>query len=122
MSSSQPVKLSISEKLTVIEIQQFFSSAYNFLKIEFYKTLELNGIRITKKVEGNSLLPKPKNSIIDLGSSRTVQQIKSDFNQATGLIARVFRKSGNVWIETSLTDDWTLERQNAEGQIIGQSQ
>ncbi|MBM3178080.1 MAG: hypothetical protein FJZ78_08750 [Bacteroidetes bacterium] len=122
MSTLQPINLSISEKLTVAEIQQFFSGTYNFLKIEFYKTLELNGIRITKKIENHSLLPKAAMPSIDLSHFRTVEQIKADFQRATGLIARVFRKSGNVWIETSLTDDWSLERQNAEGKLIEQTQ
>jgi hypothetical protein len=27
----------------------------------------------------------------------------------------VFRKSGKTWLETSVTDDWTLKRQNEEG-------
>jgi len=32
-----------------------------------------------------------------------------------GLIAEVFRRSGNVWIETILTNNWTLGQQNPEG-------
>jgi hypothetical protein len=32
-----------------------------------------------------------------------------------GLSVQVFRKSGNVWLETSATDNWTLRQQNNEG-------
>jgi hypothetical protein len=35
--------------------------------------------------------------------------------QEFGLCVQVFRKSGNHWIETSLTNSWTLEQQNREG-------
>lgn len=35
-----------------------------------------------------------------------------------GLPAQVFRRSGNVWIETSLTNDWTLAQQNYEGELL----
>jgi hypothetical protein len=28
---------------------------------------------------------------------------------------QVFRKSGNVWLETSATDAWSLKQQNQEG-------
>jgi len=38
-----------------------------------------------------------------------------------GLSAQVFRKSGNLWIETSLTDSWTLSRQNKEGKEMSQT-
>ncbi|MFZ9982087.1 MAG: hypothetical protein ACO3FI_08660 [Cyclobacteriaceae bacterium] len=44
--------------------------------------------------------------------------MKEEFKSATGLLVKIFRKSGNVWIETSLTDDWTLERQNEEGKSM----
>ncbi|MNF16790.1 hypothetical protein D3C80_2199700 [compost metagenome] len=41
--------------------------------------------------------------------------VEKDFWEKLGLSAQIFRKSGNLWIETSLTDDWTLARQNDEG-------
>jgi len=43
--------------------------------------------------------------------------VEKDF-ESLGLFAEVFRKSGNVWIETSLTNDWTLQQQNLEGEEI----
>ena len=33
-----------------------------------------------------------------------------------GLSAQVFRLSGDVWLETTSTDNWTLEEQNSTGQ------
>jgi hypothetical protein len=30
----------------------------------------------------------------------------------------VFRKSGNLWLETTMTDDWTLQQQNDHGYEI----
>jgi hypothetical protein len=100
---------------TVGDIQQVFSHAFPYLKIDFFKNLELNGIRITKKLEPPFTISKPENAVIELEGSRTISAVKNDFLNLTGLASRIFRKSGNVWIETSLTDDWTLNRQNAEG-------
>jgi hypothetical protein len=103
---------------TIGDIQQAFSQAFPYLKIDFFKNLELNGIRITKKLEPPFTIFNSADTVIDLEGSRTISDIKKDFLNITGLVTRIFRKSGNVWIETSLTDDWTLSRQNTEGSQI----
>lgn len=96
-----------------------FADHFPFLKIEFFKNLELNGIRITKKLENSYGLFRIPETEISLLASRTIQSLKRDIFEITGLTAKIFRKSGNVWIETSLTDDWSLDRQNEEGKQIG---
>ena len=40
--------------------------------------------------------------------------LKKDF----GLRAQVFRKSGNLWLETTMTDGWTLAQQNYHGKEL----
>ncbi|HEY6978517.1 MAG TPA: hypothetical protein VH396_19600, partial [Chitinophagaceae bacterium] len=55
---------------------------------------------------------------IDISKQRTVAQLEEDFKELFGLHAQLYRKLGNLWIETSLTDDWTLEQQNNEGGFI----
>ena len=56
--------------------------------------------------------------IIDISKEKTVAALEKDLHDKTGLVAQVFRKSGKVWIETSLTYDWTLGQQNNEGELI----
>lgn len=119
-SSSQ--HLSIFEGQTIGAVQKIFSERYPYLRIDFFRNLELNGIRITKKLENAySLFQLPQSEISLLGD-RTVKSLKDDIRKATGLMAKIFRRSGNVWIETSLTDDWTLERQNEEGKLMAPNQ
>jgi hypothetical protein len=43
---------------------------------------------------------------------------EKDFEKILGLSAHIFRKSGNVWVETTLNNDWPLEEQNEEGKQI----
>jgi hypothetical protein len=50
----------------------------------------------------------------------TVAELEQQFNNLYGLEPIILRKSGNVWIETSITDDWTLEEQNTQGELITQ--
>jgi len=115
LTNSSPYSISIFEGQTIGAIQKIFAEHFPFLKIEFFKILELNGIRINKKLENNYGLFRLPETEISLSEGRTIQSLKQNFFETTGLTAKIFRKSGNVWIETSLTDDWSLDRQNEEG-------
>lgn len=53
-----------------------------------------------------------------MSGDRTVLQLEKDIWEALGIAAQVYRRSGDLWIETSLTDDWTLNRQNKEGEAF----
>ena len=46
----------------------------------------------------------------------TVAQLKKLLSEKLGLLPLIYRKSGSMWIETSLTEDWSLERQNHEAE------
>jgi hypothetical protein len=35
-----------------------------------------------------------------------------------GIHVQLFRKSGKVWINTSVTSSWTLEEQNKQGEVL----
>jgi len=112
--------LNIGEATQVKHIQNEFNSVYPFLKIDFLKERAVNKKLLQKAEKVN-----PDDKIlttgikINIGRQRTVAQLKNDLKQMLGLTAEVFRKSGNMlWIETSLTDDWTLEQQNNEGELI----
>lgn len=48
----------------------------------------------------------------------TVAELEQEFGRIFGLSAQVFRKSGKMWIETTVTDKWTLEQQNSEGEAL----
>ncbi len=56
--------------------------------------------------------------IVDISIDKTVAELESELWIKFGLSAQVFRKTGSVWVETNLTDAWTLERQNIEGQEL----
>jgi hypothetical protein len=57
-----------------------------------------------------------KEATINIPSSITVHELEKLFQQDLGLYIQVFRKSGKVWLETTATDNWSLFKQNVEGQ------
>ena len=110
--------LHIDEETRIGKIKTDFNTCYPFLKIDFLKESAAKKIRAgeSEKINGYEKIAKS----IDINTQRTVAQLKKDFRDIFGLTAEVFRKSGSVWIETSLTDDWTLEQQNREAEYISQ--
>ena len=116
------MKIYIEKGTSVDEIKKVFTARYPYLRIELYKNPSNNNIPIKKEaLPYNFLLDKyihsPGATIIDINNDVTVAGLEHQFEDV-GLAAEVLRKSGNVWIETSLTDNWTLQQQNTEAEEI----
>ena len=48
----------------------------------------------------------------------TVVDLEQSFSDVFGLGVQIFRKSGKVWLETTVTDGWTLDEQNRQGEAL----
>jgi len=116
--------LHISGEKTIREIQNEFHEAYPFLKLEFFRHSHKAGKPSPKSdvvSPGSSigvLMNGNKEASIEVNASKTVAWLEQEFHKKFGLNVQVFRKSQSLWIETSLTDHWTLGRQNEEGEIF----
>jgi hypothetical protein len=117
------MKLKINKETTVQNIQSQFNDYYPYLKIEFFKNFPKNKPILKAEILNTAETLKDLDSYyegreIDVDRNRSVKEMTKDFENMFGLSAHVFRKSGNVWVETSLTEDWALGDQNDEGQQI----
>jgi hypothetical protein len=116
------MEIAITDNNTIKEIQEEFQKRFPYLKIEFYKnTLKnrsspLKSQLIPDKMTLGMVRHIHAEGILNIAGSRSVEEIENDFRNKFGLSVDVFRKSGKMWIETSLTDHWSLLRQNFEGQ------
>jgi hypothetical protein len=115
--------LGIQKDTRILDIQKEFNTFYPYLKLEFFKNhapqkkLAPKAEKINPVEAVNNITPFYEPGSISIDKKRTVAQLVQDFQESFGLSVLVFRKSGNLWIETSLTDSWTLGKQN----IIGES-
>jgi hypothetical protein len=103
------------------DVRKIFSACYPYLKIEFYKRPSADYETLIKKKNiafnfSEQQFVNDKTGI-DINRNVTVEELENKF-ASIGLIAEVFRRSGNVWIETSLTNNWTLQQQNTAGEEI----
>ena len=117
------MELRIEIEASVKDIQKQFNVYYPFLQLQFYKSLQSEDKLVQRIQKAHPDLPIKQLATIyrpmkmHIARDKTVAQLLSDF-KAIGLIVQVSRKSGNLLVETSLTVDWTLERQNNEAILV----
>lgn len=115
------MKIRVSDDRTLASIQADFNSMFPFLKVEFFKAPHKIGEGSMKSLIYDharyvrDCRVKHFDGDIELSDKLTVNELEERFLKEFGLSAQVFRKSGNVWLETSATDGWTLRQQNEEG-------
>ncbi len=120
--TDEPMKIVINDTLSIRDIQEKFSERYPFLKIEFFRKehSKHTGSKKELMIPSDMLLQDCRSvhnkGNLEIHPSTTVMKLEQEFQESYGLSAQVFRKSGDVWIETTVTDDWTLAKQNEEAE------
>ncbi len=115
------MEILISDSRTISEVQRDFSKAFPFLKLEFFDApyKDEKALPKSKMISHDKKLASCRKKHIEgklkVVKDEKVKELETELWINFGLSAQVFRKSGNLWIETSLTDSWTLEQQNREG-------
>ena len=122
------MRLIINGEKQIKDLRGDFNLAYPFLQLEFFDNLSLRKTRVPalKKIDhektlGEAWIPKVQKGFIEINDSTTVLELESILMNEFGLSAQVFRRSGNIWLETTMTDDWTLKQQNDHGREISLS-
>ena len=111
----------ISKERTIAELQQEFHATFPGLKLRFYKKEHQEHEGSPKGTEHPSHLtlgainPQLPTGRIMLNGETTVAELEGRFEKRFGLHAQVFRRSKNLWLQTTSTDDWSLATQNQKG-------
>ena len=122
----QNFTIQLTPTTSVEEIKTAFSQIFPFLKWEFFT------VPHTAK-EGNSkkemITHNPKVTelsnfhdqlAVEFSDETTVQELEKQMEEGFGLHVQVFRRSGNIWLETTVTDEWTLAFQNEKGKELSE--
>jgi hypothetical protein len=114
------MKIQVSSGMTIAALQQAFSECFPNLALAFFsKPHEIFQSSPVKYLltESNTPLERiekhPHNGTVEVFADMTVADLEQLFEQEFGLHVQVFRKSGNTWQETTLSDQLTLGTQNA---------
>ena len=118
------MKIHIDDTHTINQVKQDFMEAFELLKLEFFVAPHQSGKGSNKSelIPNNtslqSLRTKHTSGDLVITADMTVAQVESAFQDMFGLYAQVFRLSGKLWLETTVTDSWTLAQQMEQAAIM----
>ena len=118
------MKITINDRRKIFVIQEEFNTVFPYLKLEFFSTSHKLGAKSEQQcMKYNSQTLGECRTVhnegeITITPNLTVADLEQRFSNIYGLGVQVFRKSGKIWLETTVTDGWTLEEQNRQGEAL----
>jgi len=118
------MKLHIDDSKTIAEIQKEFVEVFEYLKIEFFSKAHKVGetsakkdiIDSSKKLGDIRTVHNAENLMIT--KDMLVSDIEKVFENTFGIHVQIFRKQNEVWLLTTNSDNWTLEKQIEEAKFM----
>lgn len=118
------LNIEISEQRKISDVQKEFNEMFPYLKLEFFTKThgkregseKKYQIDCSKKICDSRKINKK--GLITIHPKLTVAELEKAFMENFGLSVQVFRKSGKMWLQSTITDDWTLREQNEHGEAL----
>lgn len=114
--------MKLTGKTTVQDIFDQFNMQFPFLRLEFYayEHSDTMGSKSNDQISHHTLLEKLNPDLTEvefiIDPEMTVSDFEKMMKEKYKLHAQVFRKSSDLWLQTSATDHWTLNKQNGKGE------
>ena len=111
--------ITVDEKKELRVLQEEFSGLFPYLKIQVLKPA--NGVPASPLQPNGKTIGDVKlkaNGDLSITPDMTTSALKQSFMHNYGLLVQVLRRFGNTWIETTVTDAWTLAEQNKHGERL----
>ncbi len=106
----------------ISDLQNAFTAVYPHLKLQFFSKAhgESKGSFAKFLIHDRSTLlsalnPELRTSSISIAPDTITWALEKNFEEAFLLHVQVFRQSGSIWLETSVSDHLTLAEQEAKG-------
>jgi len=120
------MQLHIFPTRLISEVQKEFAAIFPFLKLEFFSGKANGQTRSTvfQIISNNKRISDCQSAtadgILEFEEEMKVAELENQLKSRFHLNAQVFRRSGNTWLQTTMTDNWTLQKQNEHGKEISQ--
>lgn len=121
------MEITIHDYRKISDVQEEFHSVFPYLKLDFSYHPRVQKITSQKRLMLDHLKtlgefrPLCKNGSISITPHMTVADLEYLFYNNYGLVVQVLRKSGKAWLGTTVTDGWTLEKQNEQGEELSKT-
>ena len=116
--------LHIAPNRLICDIKQDFNKEFPFLKLEFFskKALLNDDYSASQIIKTNPKIGDIQRNItggfIEIHREMKVKELEKRLKDEFSLAVQVFRRSGKLWLETTMTDNWTLNQQNIHGKEL----
>ncbi len=114
--------ISITSTQTIKEVQESFHRLFPYLKLEFFTKLHKDKSSSWSRFQIADLDQKlselglqNSKGLLLVQSRMKVSDLEQEFQNIFGFGVQVFRKSKDIWLETTQSDHWNLETQNHHG-------
>ena len=113
--------LSISDDKQLKEIKAEFNNKFPHLKIEFFaEEHEVGEATKFNSMYDDELYLKDIRKVhnegeLSIDGHTKTCTFESNFKEKFGVNVQVWRRSGNMWLQTTVTDEWTLSEQEKKG-------
>ncbi len=122
-----PNTIIVDDMITIFMLQEEFNRLFPYLKIDLGPVTNKQ-----RNLIANKFTNETKRSLAEYRASNNQEQIvitphmsvadlEEKFEKVYDLKAQVLRKSGKTWLETTVTDAWTLEEQNFQGEALSKN-
>jgi hypothetical protein len=117
------MQIRITPTPLISEVQQEFNTRFPFLKLEFFRSRGYQQESATNQVVPHTRrIGDCQSAVVDgtieISENMKVMALEKIFKELFRLNVQVFRRSGNLWLQTTMTDEWTLQNQNEHGKEI----
>lgn len=109
--------IALSPSDHIYSVQQDFSTKYPYLRMEFFR----GDASQRKLIPHSSLLQAAgltKEGKVEISDSMPISAFESMMKDEFGVTMQILRQSGVIWLETTMTDSWTLAQQNEHGREL----
>ncbi len=116
---NQAMKLEFKADQQIGELRKAFNTLFPRLTVRLFTEAHAvgEGSPLKEQVEDDQTLETWLNTkgsaSIEVRPDMTISEFES-LLESHGLHAQVFRRSGSLWLETTQSDGWTLDRANNE--------
>lgn len=121
------MELQVYKNTTLHELKEKFSHYFPFLKLEFYQYHHHTEEHQFKKEVYKGLYLEEtseffKEGTIYFSPNTLIAELEQEFQIELGLAAKIFRRSGEAWVDTTQTSHLTLGKQNNMGGAVIKAQ
>jgi hypothetical protein len=111
------MNIHVQNDRTLQDIQTEFQEKFTHLKLEFYRKSHEEGqgtsdqYKLDASLTVGELRDGDATNEFSIHGNLKTSTFEESWQENFGFAVQVFRKSGNLWLQTTATDDWTLSEQ-----------